>query len=215
MATIPTASIISRASILLQDVANIRWPQLELLDWLNDGQREVALYKPNACVRNTDVVLAPGTKQYLPADGNSLVDMPRNTNGAAIRITARGVLDAQVPDWHLAAKASAKVAHYCYSELDPKTFYVYPPSPGGNSVELIYNASPANTALAGVISIDDIYASALVDYVMYRAYSKDSEYAASGQTASNHYQAFISAIRGKASAKAATDPSTRNPGIPK
>lgn len=212
MATIPASSILSRASTLLQDTANIRWPQLELLDWLNDGQREVALYKPNACVRNTDVVLAPGTKQSLPADGNSLVDIPRNTNGAAIRITARGTLDAQVPDWHSAAKANAKVAHYCYSELDPKNFYVYPPSPGGNSVEIIYNASPANATLAGVISIDDIYASALVDYVMYRAYSKDSEYAANGQIASNHYQAFISAIRGKAGGEVATDPNAKQTG---
>ncbi|WP_025915801.1 DUF6682 family protein [Herminiimonas sp. CN] len=212
MATLPASSIINRVSILLQDAANVRWPRLELLDWLNDGQREVALYKPNACVRNIDVTLAAGTKQAIPADGNSLVDIPRNTNGMAIRLVARGTLDVQVPDWHLPSKASAKVAHYCYSEHDPKNFYVYPPSPGGNSVEIVYNANPADAALGGAISIDDIYASALVDYVMYRAYSKDTEYAANGQTASNHYQAFIAAIRGKVGAEVATDPNARGNG---
>lgn len=214
MATILTDAILNRVSILLQDAANTRWPQTELLDWLNDGQREVALYKPNACVRNIDTVLIKGSKQTIPADGNSLVDIPRNTNGAAIRITSRSELDAQLPDWHITSKANAKVAHFCYSEHDPKTFYVYPPSPGGNSIEIIYNANPANAALGGVISIDDIYASALVDYVAYRAYSKDTEYAANAQNASNHYQIFISAIKGKYSAELATDPNARSKSNP-
>lgn len=214
MATIAALSLITRAGILLQDVTNIRWPQVELLDWLNDGQREVALYKPNACVRNIDVTLASGTKQAIPADGNSLVDIPRNTGGNAIRITSREVLDAQVPDWHLQAKANARVVHYCYSEHDPKNFYVYPPSPGGNSVEIIYNASPVACVLDGLISIDDIYSSALVDYMAYRAYSKDTEYAANAQNASNHYQVFISAIKGKVGAEVATDPNARSKGNP-
>lgn len=214
MSTVTTKSIIKRSSILLQDTTNIRWPEIELLDWFNDGQCEIALYKPNSFVRNTDIVLVAGTKQSLPSDGNSLVDIPRNTGGNAVRIVSREVLDAQIPDWHLTSKANAKVVHYCYSEHNPKNFYVYPPSPGGNSVEIIYNASPASATLDGVILIDDIYASALVDYICYRAYSKDTEYAANIANAGGHYQAFLTAIKGKLAGEMATDPNARGKSNP-
>lgn len=215
MATVQALAVINRASILLQDSTNVRWPLAELLDWLNDGQRDVALYKPNSCVRNIDVVLKAGTKQSIPDDGNSLIDVPRNTNGHAVRITSREVLDAQVPDWHVSSRASPRVQHYCYTSHDPKNFYVYPPSPGGNSIEMIYSASPTNATLVSVISIDDIYASALVDYLMYRAYSKDIEYAINVSSAASHRAAFMEAMRGKATAEMSTNPNAQsgNPNI--
>ena len=212
--TISAKSIIDRVSVVLQDVTNIRWPVTELIDWLNDGQRDVALYKPNAFVQNIDVTLVPGTKQTIPADGNSLVSVVRNTNGYAIRLAAREILDAQCPDWHLPNKASARVVHYTYTEHNPKTFYVYPPSPGGNQVEIIYNAAPANCTIGGNLSIDDIYASPLVDYVLYRAYSKDSEYTTDEKNAASYYNSFLMAIKGKAGAEAATDPNANGKGNP-
>jgi hypothetical protein len=212
MATVLTTDVLTRASTILQDLTNVRWPQAELLGWLNDGQRELTIYKPNACVQNTDVVLVAGTKQTLPPDGCALVDITRNTGGNAIRIVSREVLDAQIPNWHLPANAKPTVIHFAYTENNPKTFYVYPPSPGGNSVEIIYNAAPANATLTSVISIDDIYSSALVDYVLYRAYSKDTEYAANGQSAADHYGAFKAAIQGRLASEIETDPNTRTKG---
>ena len=214
MATITTTSIITKVTTLLQDSTNIRWTQSELLDWLNDGQREIVMYKPNACVKNVDVTLVAGTKQTLPADGISMIDIPRNTNGNAVRVTNRQVLDAQIPDWHSASKQNAVVKHYCYTPNDPRTFYVYPPSPGGNSVEIIYCASPAAATLGSVISIDDIYATQLINYVTYRAYSKDAEYAENAAFAQTYYQAFVNQITGKATAETVTDPNTHIKGDP-
>lgn len=198
---IPVNSIIASVSKILNDESNVRWTKPELVDWLNHGQREIVLFKPNACVINVDVELVPGTKQSLPAGGNSLIDVPRNTGGNAVTIAVRNLLDLQVPDWHSMARKSAKVIHYFYSITDPKTFYVYPPSPGGNKVEISYNANPSEVAIGGVISLDDIYSGALIDYMAYRAFSKDSEETANEQTASIHYQAFIAAIGGKSKAE--------------
>jgi hypothetical protein len=218
MATITSTTIVTKVSLLLQDATNIRWPTSELLDWLNDGQREIVMYKPNACIKNIDVALIAGTKQSLPADGVSLIDISRNTGGNAVRATNRQVLDAQIPDWHASAKANAKVVHYCYSPTDPRTFYVYPPSPGANSVEVIYCASPANATLGGVISIDDIYATPLINYIAYRAYSKDAEYAENATFAQGYYQAFMAQITGKRNAEVTTDPNVNiigDPNLPK
>ena len=59
-------------------------------------------------------------------------------------------------------------------------------------------AEPADgalyTAVAGNISIPDIYANALLDYILYRAYSKDSEYAGNAQRAQSHYGAFVNTM---------------------
>ena len=106
MATVTVASIVVKVQTILQDVTGIRWPEAELLGWLNDGQREVVLYKPNAFVTNENLQLVQGTRQDLPASGVQLIDVVRNMGtsgsapGRAIRITMREILDAQVPDWH-------------------------------------------------------------------------------------------------------------------
>ena len=219
MATVTAQSLIHKAQVILQDTTGVRWTESELLDWLNDGQCEVALYKPNACVRNTSMPLQAGTKQALPADGIQLIDVLRNrgpagtTPGRAIRIALREVMDAQLPSWH-STPAAAEVRHYLYNPLDPKTFYVWPPQPesGRNQVEIIYGAVPGRVSAGGVIAIDDIYQNVLVDYILYRAYSKDAEYAADQGRADKHRAAFLGALEGKIQTEVATNPNRANQG---
>lgn len=215
MGTVPCREVVESAGILLQDSSHTRWTEVELMKWLNAGQSEAVIYKPNICVRSVDQALGKGTKQTLPQDGLSLIDIPRNSDGNVITVIPRSSLDAQEPGWHLQKNASATALHYCYSELDPKRFYIYPPSPGGNKVELVYNAIPTTVQIDDPIAIDDIYVSALVDYVIYRAFSKDSEFAPpSGASAAQHYTNFQNAIRGKAGGEAATDPNKRDISTP-
>lgn len=224
MATVTVASIVVKVQTILQDVTGIRWPEAELLGWLNDGQREVVLYKPNAFVTNENLQLVQGTRQDLPASGVQLIDVVRNMGtsgsapGRAIRITMREILDAQVPDWHNPAitTPSAEVKHYMYSLLDPRHFYVYPPQPASSRgyVELIYGAAPGDATLVGTISLDDIYMTVLIDYIMYRAYSKDTEYAADTGRAAAHQQAYLSALTGKAKVEAIANPNASAPANP-
>lgn len=225
MAVTTVAAMLSRASVILQDPTNIRWPQTELLDWLNDGQREIALYKPNVFVKNTVQQLVSGTKQTLPADGVTLVDVVRNmgvngsTPGDAIRVVTREILDAQVRGWH-SSTASATTKHYVYTPLDPKTFYVYPPQPssGAGQVEVIYVASPTDATLVSTITIDDVYMTALLNYILFRAYTKDAEYANNAQLAAAYYQQFQGILQGKATAEAVSNPNASmgafNPNLP-
>lgn len=202
MATTQANAIITRAATLIQDATNIRWPAQELLDWLNDGQREVVLHKPEACVKNNALSLTSGSsRQSLPSDGILLIDVVRNMGpagsapGNAIRLTTREVLDAQKPTWHSDANTGGFIQHYMYDPRDPKNFYVFPKAPATAwYVEIIYSASPADCTANGVIQIDDIYSNALLDYILYRAYSKDAEYAANGNLALAHYTAFANAI---------------------
>ena len=54
--TIAAQSIIRRAVETLQDTTSVRWPVNELVRYLNDGQREIVLYRPDSMVTNATVI---------------------------------------------------------------------------------------------------------------------------------------------------------------
>lgn len=200
-------SIIRRAVETLQDSTSIRWPINELVRYLNDGQREVVLYRPDAMVTSSTVNCVAGTKQALPANGSKLIEVVRNsaTGSAkkAIRMVNREVLDAQTPNWHNLT-GSIDILHFMYDVRDPKVFYVYPPATVAAQVDIVYSAYPTDvtepadgslyTAVSGNISLPDIYGNVVLDYVLYRAYTKDAEYAGNAARAQAHYQAFSGAL---------------------
>lgn len=218
MGTLSTASVIDKAQTVLQDTTGVRWPDAELLGWLNDGQRTIVIYKPNAYVRNIPILMVQGTKQSLPSDGVQLINVVRNmgangtTPGRAIRIVQQEMLDARVPNWH-SATASAEVQHFVYSMLDPKTFYVYPPNTGTGYVEMSYGAEPPNTTLGGAITVDNVYQTVLLDYMLYRAFSKDTEFADQSRS-SAYFNAFLAALTGKARVEVGANPNVQAPANP-
>lgn len=206
------SDVITRVSVALQDASFVHWSISELLGYLNQGQQEIANFKPNASITSASVQLVQGTKQSLPSGGLVLIDVVRNmgaggiTPGNAIRIVSRMLLDAQFPDWHTSAGENAVVKHYVYTPLDPTRFYVYPPQPvSPHYVELVYGKVPTDVAPngnplllpSGSISVDDIYSPALHNYIIFRAYSKDSEYAANAQLATLYYKLFSEYLMGK------------------
>lgn len=215
---ITAQSIIRRVVETLQDTTSIRWPVNELVRYLNDGQREVGTYRPDALITNATHNLVAGSKQALPANGMKLLDIVRNstqTSSRAVRMTNRQILDAQVPGWHNLAGA-AEILHFIYDPRDPTVFYVYPPAATGAAVYMIYAGYPTNitepadgstyAAVTGNIGVPDIFANALTDYVLYRAYTKDTEYSGNAARATAHYQAFTNALTVEANATAVASP---------
>jgi len=205
-------SIINQAAILLNDSAsNVRWPKTQLLTYLNDGQREVVIFRPDASVQNSVMMLTAGnTKQSIPADGIRLIDVIRNmgsgsTAGVPVMVIDRDILDTQIPTWH-SDDASSSIKHYTFDPKDPETFYVYPQPAASVHLEIVYSVPPADCDVVGDnISISDIYTNALLDYIMYRAFSKDTEYA-NPNKAANYYQMFRQSLGLKAQIDMTTDP---------
>lgn len=194
--------VVTRATFLLNDVgnaaagvaANTRWTQPEMIDWVSDAQRQIVLMKPDAS--STVKFMAPvaGTRQSLPSDGWLLLSINRNASGRAIRQVDRKILDAQNPNWH-ADPAQAVAWNYTYDANDQYAFYVYPPNDGTGSIELNYSVMPAQmVALTDTLLLDTIYLTPMVDYVCFRALSKDAEFAGGASLASNFFNAFINAI---------------------
>ena len=206
MATLTTTPVLSRVSTLLQDTTNIRWTKAELLNYLSDAQREVCFLKPDAHAKTATLTLTADTKQAIPADGVTLIDVVRNMTGTkrAPRAVTREILDAQIPGWHSSTPA-AEVQHFTFDPQNQKIFYVYPPNTGTGSLEIVYAASPVELTDGATLAIDDVWMPALVNYVMYRCYSKDAEYAANAQLAAAYYQAFTGQMGAKTAAETALD----------
>ncbi|OYW94369.1 MAG: hypothetical protein B7Z13_04770 [Caulobacterales bacterium 32-67-6] len=202
---IAAQSIIRRCVETLQDNTSIRWPVNELVRYLNDGQREVVLHRPDAMVTNQTMTCVAGSRQTLPATGAKLIEVVRNATGTrrAVRMVNREVLDAQSPNWH-SLPGAAEVLHFMYDARDPRMFYVYPPALATTQLDLVFAAFPTDiaepadgslyTAVTGNISLPDIYGNVIQDYILYRAYSKDADYAGNGQRAQAHYTLFANAL---------------------
>lgn len=224
--TISAQSIIRRVVETLQDNTSIRWPVNELVRYLNDGQREVVLHRPDAMRTNVALPLVAGSRQSLPPNGTKLIEVVRNTAGSkrAVRQVNREILDAQSPGWHNLTGVD-EVLHFTYDPRDPTTFYVYPPAAAaGASVDVVYAAMPTDIAepadgalyssVAGNISVPDIYGNVLQDYILNRAYTKDSEYAGNAARAQAHYTQFANALGIEIKATVAVAPtSPGNPGM--
>lgn len=198
MATVTVASILGRANTLLNDKTWTRWTKQELLDFYNDAAKAIVLLRPDAHTKNVAFSCSAGTKQALPSDALRLIEVLRNASGKVIRYVPRKALDDSYPDWH-STNTATEVAAYAYDDRDPKNFYLYPGPADAVSVDIVYSVAPQSKTLTEVEStespavadLDDIYINPLIDFILYRAFSKDAEYAANSNRASGHYQAYL------------------------
>ena len=181
MGTILGSAIINKAATLLFDANNVKWARSELLSWVNDAQRAIVSMIPEANSTLLVHQLVAGVRQPLPAGTWMLLDVVRNmgtagtTPGRAIQRVDRVTLDESNPSWQSATSA-AEATVYMYSLRDRGAFLIYPPSTGSNRVELFYSKHPVDIAEASAIGVEDIYVPAIVDYVLARAFSKETQY---------------------------------------
>jgi hypothetical protein len=154
--------------------------------------------------------------------GTALMSAIRNmgtdgaTVGRAIRLVDRDVLDLNSPDWH--TEVDTKVSSYTFDPRTPDIFFVSPGVHATTAVwaELSYIADPVDVSQSGTytwdgnstakISIDDTYVDDLTNYILSRAYGKDSENAANLGLAAAYDTAFSESIRSHATALAGINP---------
>jgi hypothetical protein len=250
--TILVRECLRRASKLLGDISPQfqRHPEQELVDFLNDAALAIVKFLPSSASRVDAIKLKPGTRQSIetiaaidckPGDGSTpaapvlgmtvLGGAMRNmgadgaTPGRVIRITDRKILDAQDPDWHLAARAGTVVKSMMFDPLTPRYFYVTPPVHASTAVwiELPYNAQPVkvpNTGTPGseayladggstvVIPISDEYIDDLTNYVVARANMKETEWADANK-ATYFAGLFLNSLNGKVTALTGTNPNLK------
>jgi len=223
IAEIKVVEVIERVEAILQDTG-VRWPRVELQNWLNEAYMSIVLLRPDANAKTGTFTCAAGTRQQLTTVFSSalrLLDVTRNLASSStkkvVRVVARSVLDDQKPTWH-SETGTVNIQHYTYDPRHPKEFYVYPPATTSAELEIIYADVPGRHALSEsdldptgsnteVIKLDDIYLTPITDWILYRAYSKDAEYGANEARAVAAYQSFTASIGAKTQTDAAVAPS--------
>lgn len=219
MGTLVVKDVMARVATALFDTNNAKWSPLELLGYLNDGQRYISTLQPTGVIASAPVVA--GARQALPSDGWLLLDVLRNlgasgtTPGRAIRVISRRLLEGFNPTW-MTSTPSAVVQSYIYDLRDQTNYFVYPPSTGGVFVEINYaTVPPLLTSTMQAISILDVFEEALYNYMMYRACSKITEYSPGQQVASGYWTLLSEALGGKSKTESSFNPNAAlEPAIP-
>lgn len=227
--------IFAKAGILLNDTGELttvrRWPLPELCGWLNDGLKAIVIQKPSATAENVSLPLVCGTLQTIPEGYVSILRPVRNVRNnqsdrkprRTISVIAEDQLNNLDPTWHdeYSVRYSQQAKHFIFDEVNPRAFYVYPGNDGTGSMEAVLCAEPQEIKpIAGKnendldaydvnVELDSIYSGVLLDYVLYRARSKDAQESGNATRAALHYQQFANALGIKINVEANTSPNAK------
>ena len=215
MGTLLASEIIARANETAQDETAVIWESSQALAWLNDGQRALASVRPDASILNHSVILQPGTKQSIT--GLRLMAVVRNmgvdgaTPGDAIRLVERGAKDESDISWHTET-ASAVVKEWIFDARTPREYYVSPPVVATPVVQVEVSEAVVPAAVSDVadpITLEDIYSPHLIEWILYRFFSRDSEETPNIQRAISHFSAFFNLLGEKMQVDMAINPKVR------
>ena len=203
-------SVLDAANDLLQDAAGLRWTIVQRLRWLNEGQLAIVSVRPDACAKTAPITLVAGDLQTLPANALRLLDVVRNVGGRGITLVGRDVMTDLNSSW-FSSTPGAPIKHYAHDPLLPKEFNTYPPATPGTAVLARYSVVPADCATAAdPIAIDDNWKPALVDWICYRAFMRDTD-TANNDKAMAFKSSFMLLTTVKSQADKSAQPSTSHP----
>lgn len=210
MANVTVAHLVDMALEVLQDDSDSpeHWTKENLVNWYNLGARETVAFAPLANAIFESVKLASGVKQSVPARRIALIDVIRNmgtdgeTAGDAITKTDIRALAAYDRSW-ITATAAATIKNWAPETIS--TFFVSPPSDGTIYVELEVAAVPDQVVYdeageweSALVGVTERYVNAVLNWILYRAYQKDSDYPGNNPRARGYYSQFLEACRGGA-----------------
>jgi hypothetical protein len=134
------------------------------------------------------------------------------SGGRVVRNVDRDIMDTQNINWHSETKV-AVIKNFIYDNRNPKVFYVYPPATTAAQLEIIYTKNPTDcAATSSALDVTDIYAEPLLNYVMYRAYSKDAEFSTNAQLSGSYLSIFNSLLGIKTQKDASYSPDLNSKG---
>jgi hypothetical protein len=196
--TVPVTDVLSEVRTLLIDNGSApRWSDNELCDYVMDAERSVMAIYPASTARRFVLPLQMGSRQVMASNVHTLLTIIRNCDvtgehpGRAVRLAMREQLDAFNPGWHT-DKPSDVAQSYIYDPSET-AFYVYPPNTGNGYVDVLYSQIPPHLdpAVPGAaLAVRDIYKTPVIDFVLFRAHSKDADYAGGLGVAGTFLQSF-------------------------
>lgn len=207
--------ILQNVNFVLDDPNNTKFSLPQKIAVINSALQALISYRPDAASYTAMMLLVAGTRQTLPSDGVRLLKVIRNRGvsglsdaGRAIRKADMLVQDALLPDWHL-TNGQTVIDEYFYDPLQPKEFYVYPPAPVSPQIgiDISYvRVLPTITATTDTFPVDDYFAPAIQEWMLYSIWGSDDEQSPNYGAAQGHLQTFFSLLQVKANSDIASSP---------
>ena len=155
--------------------------------------RAVILARPDAGASLETISCVPGARQVLPDGVIQLLDVICLSDGSAVRPLSREVLDAQYPEW-----LTMKGIPECFisNDLSPRVFWLFPAPDKEISIDAVVSRIPEAVYVLTQdddtpVPLEDAYVNPLVDWMLFRAFSKDAAGGAESGLAAQHYQSFV------------------------
>lgn len=206
------SDVLTRTTEALNDPTYERWSQASQIRYVNDAVLAVLVLRPDAYTVSGNLTLVAGSVQALPAGGLRLLDVSHNVGGNVVSYIDREVLDKFMPSWRNATQ-SLKIKHWIYENKFPKRYDVYPPAKVGAVLYGTWSTTPtAVTAASDSIVLDDIYLNPLVEFVLYKCYSVDTEFSLKPEIAGAKINVFRSMLGEKTSKDLAFSPDLNQKG---
>jgi hypothetical protein len=170
-------------------------------------------------------VLRDGANPDADVYGIAVTSVVRNmgangsTPGRAVRLVDRETLDQYTPDWHV--ETGTEISGFTYDPKTPQVFFVTPGVKAGANVwvDIQYAFNPPEVSVSGsfgmdssdttTVGIDESNTDDLVNYILARAYAKDSESGSNLSVSAMYGQQFVASINAQAAAITGVNPNLR------
>ncbi|PZO72262.1 MAG: hypothetical protein DI640_12875 [Sphingomonas taxi] len=215
MATLNT--ILERATTILNDheegFINTTWSKAELLGWAQEALEHIAELRPDNFTTTMNIPLRPGSAQEAPEGVRAVLDVFGNVRANADGSTEISD-DVSSVDQNLIRRFKKKrclpedddgvcgdpgdnyrVTNFIRDPFNMRRFRVEPPVPEGANVEVSASVILIPSVEEG--SLDDeigVSATAVLHWVLMRAYAKDMESEFATRERAFYYSAFYSAL---------------------
>lgn len=224
MATVQEVFNEVRATIHDEESGNYRWSDAELLTYYNAGLRQTVQILPEAnTVETIETISNSIARQALPAGGIKFIKASRNyaddgtTAEGPVRYVEKDALDTFDPDWEYDTTVKADVAnffeHFCHDSKEPTVYYLYPaPVTAVKKCAIVYSAIPVSATVVGdTVVLADEYFNALVQYVLYRALTKESRDTLPDAYRQELWQNYLAALSIQTQVKGVISPEVDRP----
>lgn len=155
----------------------VTYERADLVRYGNDALDAMVLLAPHLFHETGELTCtANETLQVVSFDdAHALVSVLRVKGGDALRPFDKASLDAFMPGWHQAPMGVAQ--GWCPDDTgNPVRFLIYPRSPNGQVLELVYVRIPPEYAEADETGVPETYAGTIADYIIAMAESRDDEH---------------------------------------
>ena len=180
------SDMLNRASIELTDTQRIGWGLEDLISYYNSAISAIASARPDIFIKTQSFACAAGTRQTAPAGTIKLIDIERNTlTGKSIRYVSRADLESLIPSW-ASSTGGEEAELYIHEPTNITAFWLLSILP-----------TPATRAMVesgAQVEVDDRYITPCLDWIMYRAFMRDSEVTANASRGQLHLQSFTQAL---------------------